>query len=286
VDLEQDIHMFLRELTLSGRSQSSLSRYRLTMQQFADFCAENRISYLHISAKQVKAFRNILVQSNLGASAINSRLSHLKIFYEFLAEEERVMGNPVNRRRLSIKRAQKLPGYLSPEEKKLVLAWLEHASYNVCLAFRTMFASGLRLSECINLAPEDLLVRNHAYLLRVRRGKGDKERLAPVTDRDIALDLAAYAKGRVGSATLFGLSAADLQKTAQACAQATGVEFHSHRCRHTFATELLRRGVPIDVVQEALGHACIETTRVYARTAPAALMALGAHPGNGEDTDV
>lgn len=175
VDLEQDIHMFLRELTLSGRSQSSLSRYRLTMQQFADFCAENRISYLHISAKQVKAFRNILVQSNLGASAINSRLSHLKIFYEFLAEEDRVMGNPVNRRRLSIKRAQKLPGYLSPEEKKLVLAWLEHASYNVCLAFRTMFASGLRLSECTNLAPEDLLVRNHAYLLRVRRGKGLKQ---------------------------------------------------------------------------------------------------------------
>ena len=110
-------------------------------------------------------------------------------------------------------------------------------------------------------------------------GKGAKDRLAPVTDRDTALDLAAYAKSRVGRATLFGLSAADLQKAASACAYDTGVEFHSHLCRHTFATELLRRGVPIDVVQEALGHACIETTRVYARTAPAALMALGAHPG-------
>jgi len=50
--------------------------------------------------------------------------------------------------------------------------------------------------------------------------------------------------------------------------------------------ELLRRGVPIDVVQEALGHACIETTRVYARTAPAALMALGVHTGNDKGTDV
>jgi len=227
-----------------------------------------------------------MVQNGLSASYINKRLSYLKIFYEFLADDDRVAGNPVNRRRLSIKKAQKLPGYLSSEEKKLVLDWLMTAPHNVSLAFRTMFASGLRLSECTNLRPEDLLVRNHAYLLRVHKGKGDKERLAPITDRDTALDLAAYAGGRLGQASLFGLMSVGLQKEANACAQVTGVEFHSHRCRHTFATELLRRGVPIDVVQEALGHACIETTRVYARTAPAALMALGVHTGNDKGTDV
>ena len=110
--------------------------------------------------------------------------------------------------------------------------------------------------------------------------------LAPITDRETALDLAAYAGGRLGQASLFGLTSVGLQKEANACAQVTGVEFHSHRCRHTFATELLRRGVPIDVVQEALGHACIETIRVYARTAPAAIMALGVHTGNDKGTDV
>ncbi|MDP3044811.1 MAG: tyrosine-type recombinase/integrase, partial [Bacillota bacterium] len=61
------------------------------------------------------------------------------------------------------------------------------------------------------------------------------------------------------------------------CRLATGVDFHTLRCRHTFATELLQQGVPIDVIQEALGHRRLDTTRVYARTAPEAVTRLATH---------
>ncbi|WP_341478844.1 site-specific integrase [Sporotomaculum syntrophicum] len=57
---------------------------------------------------------------------------------------------------------------------------------------------------------------------------------------------------------------------------ATGVNFHSHRCRHTTGTQLLQKGVSIDKVQDVLGHADISTTRRYAKTAPEAIYELAA----------
>ena len=54
------------------------------------------------------------------------------------------------------------------------------------------------------------------------------------------------------------------------------MDFYSHRLRHTFATRLLAQGVPIDVVQEVLGHSNINTTRKYAKTAPEKVFQLAA----------
>jgi len=61
---------------------------------------------------------------------------------------------------------------------------------------------------------------------------------------------------------------------AQQISFATGVDFHCHRLRHTLATNLLAQGIPLDVVQEVLGHENINTTRKYAKTAPEKLYQL------------
>ncbi|MBE0467620.1 MAG: tyrosine-type recombinase/integrase, partial [Candidatus Desulforudis sp.] len=246
------------------------------------FCAERNLDPFRLTGPQARDFRNLLVGRGLGPSTVNASLSHLKKFYAYLVDEGFLTGNPVIRRRLRVREPDRLPRFLPPDEKQKILAWFrDHAPRDVALAFRTMFASGLRLGECAALRPEDLLVRGNAYLLHVRLGKGAKGRLAPVVDRNTALDLLHLAQERSPGKTLFGLSATVLAGHARACAAATGIDFHAHRCRHTFATELLRRGVPLDVVQEALGHADINTTRTYARTAPQALMELGRHRRDG-----
>jgi site-specific recombinase XerD len=54
------------------------------------------------------------------------------------------------------------------------------------------------------------------------------------------------------------------------------VHFHSHRLRHTLATRLLAKGIPIDVVQKVLGHESISTTRRYAETLPEKVKELAA----------
>lgn len=166
-----------------------------------------------------------------------------------------------------------LTGYCgSPLPVEEQIAWLARLR---SLVLRLDAEAGLE--ELVALGPGDLLVRGNAYLLHVRLGKGAKGRLAPVVDREVAFELARYTRDRIEADTLFGVTATFLANYARRCGEETGIPFHAHRCRHTFATELLRSGVALDVVQEALGHADIDTTRTYARTAPQALLRLGFH---------
>jgi site-specific recombinase XerD len=58
--------------------------------------------------------------------------------------------------------------------------------------------------------------------------------------------------------------------------QETGVDFRSHRLRHTVGTRLVNKGVQLDVIQELLGHADISTTRRYAATFPSAFFQIAA----------
>jgi len=103
--------------------------------------------------------------------------------------------------------------------------------------------------------------------LRVRSGKGQKERLVPVIDKEVAWELLKLSKEK-GKDFLFGVKAGTLKDYAYKVKRASGVDFHSHRLRHTLATRLLAKGISIDVVQKVLGHASINTTRRYAETLP------------------
>ena len=88
----------------------------------------------------------------------------------------------------------------------------------------------------------------------------------PVLDADLASWLAREAKRRPPDEPVVGLTPSHLKKTTWVASKELGFKFTTHRLRHTFATEVLNRGVPLDVVQEWLGHAKIETTRRYAAT--------------------
>lgn len=62
------------------------------------------------------------------------------------------------------------------------------------------------------------------------------------------------------------------------CRLEKGLKFHTNRCRYTMGTQLLQKGVPLDWVQEVLGHKNISTTRHYAKTALEAVLELTAKP--------
>ncbi len=162
-----------------------------------------------------KKVNGVVITSSPGPTPQASRA--LKKFYEYLVDESLLTGNPVIRR-LRVREPDRLPRFLTPEEKEKVLAWFrDHAPPNVALAFHTLFASGLRLGECVALRPGDLLVRDNAYLLHVRLGKGAKGRLAPVVDRRTAFALAEFAPRRQGAERLFGVALYTLEWHARNC---------------------------------------------------------------------
>jgi len=274
--LEGLIKDFLLELQAIGRSTKTVEAYKYHLEKFARFCEESGCDFRTINGKESRAFRNWLVELGLKPASINAIIAATKSFYDFLAEEEVVKGNPIISRRLRVAEERGLPGFLTKAEEKKVLAHLANLPYHIGLAFKTMLVSGLRVSEAAALKAEDVLVQQGGVFLAVKHGKGDKGRLVPVTNRDVARELLTFAQKKAQGDKLFGVTDSTLKWYAQAIRQATGVDFHSHRCRHTLATRLLAQGVPIDVVQMVLGHQNINTTRRYAKTAPEKLCRLAA----------
>lgn len=274
--LEGLIKDFLLELQAIGRSTKTVEAYKYHLEKFARFCEESGCDFRTINGKESRVFRNWLVELGLKPASINAIIAATKSFYDFLAEEEVVKGNPIISRRLRVAEERGLPGFLTKAEEKKVLAHLANLPCHIGLAFKTMLVSGLRVSEAAALKTEDVLVQQGGVFLAVKHGKGDKGRLVPVTNRDVARELLAFAQKKAQGDKLFGVTDSTLKWYAQAIRQATGVDFHSHRCRHTLATRLLAQGVPIDVVQMVLGHQNINTTRRYAKTAPEKLCRLAA----------
>jgi integrase len=207
----------------------------------------------------------------------------LRSFYGFLVEEGEAEGNPVIPGRLRVKEGRSLPDFMSNEELQVFLNWLKDVPAHVSLTYRTMLVTGLRVSEVAALAPGDLIaLENGGYVLRVRHGKGNKERYAPVMAEEVAMELVLHKGGRRDTMPLLGISVNSLHKWAAQCRRDTGLNFHTHRCRHTVATRLLQKGIPIDKVQEVMGHTDISTTRRYAKTATEAVMELAAKVDDDE----
>jgi site-specific recombinase XerD len=208
---------------------------------------------------------------------VNGILTVVKGLYDFLVEEEVIKVNPIVSRRLRVKEGKSLPGFMTVEELKKFMEWLTTIPEPVALGFRVMLATGLRVGEVSSFSSKDVIeIESGGYLLRVRHGKGNKERYVPVMDAGVAWDLAVLKGERRDEAPLLGVDSYTFGKWAHKCQQETGMKFHTLRCRHTVGTQLLQKGIPLDQIQEILGHVKISTTRIYARTMPQAVWELAA----------
>jgi len=149
-----------------------------------------------------------------------------------------------------------------------------------------LYRAGLRISEALSLQPKDLDAE--AGTVRVLRGKGKTTRLVGLDAG--ALDIVQIwleRRTRLGigaRAPIFCTLAGEMLKTAYVramlprLARRAGIakRVHPHGLRHSFAFELANEGTPLHVIQQALGHSCLETTDRYIShvAAPTVVQAL------------
>jgi site-specific recombinase XerD len=278
--MKQAIEEFLLDMKMQGRSQWTVAGYRTALAKFTAWCQENEVDYRALTPRQARAFRNYLAgQGSPSPRTVNVAISALRSFYDYLLEEGVVTGNPVVSRRLRIAEAETVPRYLTDEEVSEVLAYADKHLPSASLPFRVMLFAGLRVSEVVNLTAADVVTRSGRVMLRVNQGKGRKDRYAPVVDQDTAAELVRLArkKRREGrNVKLFGVARSTLVAYAAEIKRETGVDFSTHRMRHTFATRLLAAGERLDVIQKILGHRDISTTTRYTTTLPEAWERLAA----------
>lgn len=271
------IQEFLADMKASGNSEATIEAYGYHLNRFRSWCEQNGLNFRSITTKEIKQFRNYLVKQGLSPNTINMHIYALSSFYNYLVEEGIVQGSPIIGRRLRVSTARTTPQFLADDELTRILDYLkENKPYHIQLAFRTMLATGIRVGEAASLAPEDIVFKNGIVLVHVRRGKRNRERWSPVTDESVARELLEYKKSRKNCTSLFGVTRDTLIAHAWDIKKKTGIDFRSHRLRHTLGTNLLAQGYSLDVVQEVLGHENIITTRRYAATLPKSFFQVAA----------
>jgi site-specific recombinase XerD len=148
-----------------------------------------------------------------------------------------------------------------------------------------MYRGGLRVDEALDLKASD--VNPALGTIRVLHGKNDKDRTVAIDDGGMALvqrwmDARARLGHRHGPlfCTLAGteLAPAYVRTLMKRLGRAAGIDkrVHPHALRHSHAAELATEGVPMNVIQQQLGHAHLSTTDIYLRhIAPADVIAMG-----------
>lgn len=261
----QAIQSFLLDLEIKGRADNTIKNYKLQLHTFYSWCMQTGTDYLKITPRQAKQYRDALYTADLSGKSINTMVGTLRTFYEYLMEEEQVQGNPILKN-LRVREEPKYPAPLNEKEQHMLLEILESKEQHIKMAFRTMLASGIRVGEAAKLIKEDIRLDNNRVILFIRKAKGGKSRTVPVINREVALQLYEYAKEVPDEEPLFRVAKRTLQGHAERIKKNTGINFYSHRARHTFATNLLAKDTRLDVIQRVMGHADISTTRKYAET--------------------
>jgi integrase/recombinase XerC len=231
------------------------------------------------------------------AVTIARKLSAIRAFGRFLRREglldENVallLKSPKAKRNLASFLTVEQAGALmdAPKRGDAETAIFSIAALRDAAIFEVLYGAGLRVSECVGLDRQDL----HEAELRVRKGKGRKDRVVPIgTKARLALDayLARRHELEPLDEALFissrGRRLTDrvVRRILDTHAQRCGTpKTHPHALRHSFATHLLGSGADLRAIQELLGHASLQTTARYAHVDVQYLMREYAkHPKAG-----
>lgn len=156
------------------------------------------------------------------------------------------------------------PNFLTPTEADRLIQSANDVRDRAIIV--TLIRSGLRVSELTDLRYDDLFERS----IVVRKGKGGKARItfiSPDAEQAIYEYLATKCRTEYLFTNLCGnkISRQYIARIVSEYARAAGIEKHvsPHTLRHTFATGLLHNGARIEDVQPMMGHANINTTRIY-----------------------
>lgn len=279
------VEAFLEMMSVERASaKNTLTAYGKDLADAQAFLASRGNSLAQASVEDVEAYFNALSDRGLSPATAARRRAAVRQFYRFVLGEGWRADDP-SRRVEAPKKGRPLPKVLSRDEVDRIIAAASARDGGQGLRLGCMvelaYASGLRISELTAL-PLLVLAKDPAYL--IVKGKGGKERLAPLNDTARAA-VKAYLearkaflpKGDAANPWLFpshGKSGrltprrfAQLLDEAAADAGIDPARVSPHVLRHAFATHLLEGGADLRVVQKLLGHADISTTQIYTHVA-------------------
>lgn len=271
--MNEYIEDFLNYLLIDKKySNNTIMSYQNDLYKFSNYLKNKDIK--KITEDDLKNYIKYL-NKDLKDKSISHNISSIKSFYKYLFINGDIKNNIMDN--IVIPKIQKtLPNVLSIEEvdKLLDIELTDDFSYRNKAMIEIIYATGLRVSELVNLKMNDINYEND--ILKVM-GKGSKERMIPIGDYAIN-SLKEYTsehrnrmlKNKYSDYVFINnhgdkITRQGFFKFLQKLAKEKNIKtnFSPHTLRHSFATHLLEYGADLRSIQEMLGHSNISTTQIY-----------------------
>lgn len=242
-------------------SQASADAYMSDCSLFEVWLMDYRINYRWsmVNQEDIEDYLEYLVSKKYEYSSICRILSSLSSLFGYFVKRGLLQSNPVSK----VQRPR--PSYNTREALSMNIVYRVLQQSDLADSTRALISliseSGLRIGECLKLTLDDIDLESHQ--IRVS-GKGRTFRMAFFGDMT-ARYLERYLSNRRFNGNIFPLSRRQYNwDIYHACKPFAG----EHKCsphilRHTFATECLSKGMPMDVLMLTLGHKSIDTTMLY-----------------------
>ena len=250
---------YIDDLRLKNFSPGTIKVYVHAVAKFARHFGR---SPDELSQEDVRGYLLHLIERGVSRSycvVYRNALRHL--YQDTLGRSDWLAGIP------RPKRERRLPVVLSQEEVQRLFAVITNLKQRAL--FMVAYDAGLRLSELLNLRIDD--IDSQRMVIRVRQGKGKKDRYARLTPGLLKLLRQYWSEYRPQTWLFPGASmdkrydlATPGQLLKKACRKAgISKRVSMHTLRHSFATHLLEAGADLRVIQQMLGHEKIQTTCLY-----------------------
>ena len=229
-----------------------------------------------IELDMIKKYIQTLKKGGFESSSISRKISAIKAFHKYIASDPEYAIRDVAQTLRKPKKEEKLPIVLTIEEINMMFDTIKGNEpmdlRNRCM-LEFLYGSGLRISELLDLKTSNIHL--HTKELNII-GKGNKERVVPLSDMSIDAFNKWMSNGRVKMPIKPGnyifinksgdkLTRQGVWKLIKEIAKNAGItkEISPHTLRHSFATHLLNNGFNLRYVQFLLGHKDISTTQIY-----------------------
>ncbi len=228
-------------------SPSTLRADRLAFKVLADALGD--IPLKLVNKEAIWRFKDITA-ARVRPASLNTYLRHIKAGMNWAKQQDYIKRVPQIKPN---KTGRALPRFLSKDDVKTLLAYTAKERPEMERVIRFALYTGARRQEIVAARYEHIIDGE----IRIR-GKGDKERMVPVTPEALRerQDI-----GKIFSYRHVSTVSNYFRELSRAC----GIKARFHDLRHTAGTYMLAAGIPIDVIRDILGHADIRTTEIYAQ---------------------
>jgi len=250
-----------QEMKLRKFSQKTIKSYLHYITEILNFTRKNP---KEINNEDVRGYLEKLCDKGLSSSTLNTAYSALKFYFEKILYRKFFFDLP------RAKKDKKLPIVLSKKEVLDIINACKNIKHK--LIIQTLYCSGLRVSEVINLKINDIDFDRKS--IHIKDAKGAKDRIT-IISKVVLKNIEKYLAEFKPLKYLFESNRGGIMTTrtiqvivSQSAKKANlSKPVSPHSFRHSFATHLLESGLDIRYIQALLGHARLETTQIYTKVA-------------------